>query len=68
MTTQISLTVTTINYFEPIEKETGTLKVNRKVTVKESKELIPTDTIYINKEVSTEEFEVNTEELIAIKL
>lgn len=68
MKTSIKLVVTEITIYEPINKEVQTIKVSGKLTVKECKELIPEDNIYVNKEVVTEEFEVLTEELLKLKL
>lgn len=63
---KIDLSFTEITYFEPTTKEVSTIKVTGKKTVKESKELIPTETIYISKEVLTETIEVSIDELLKI--
>ena len=63
---KIDITFTEITYFEPITEEASTIKVTGKKTVKESKELIPTETFYISKEVLTETVEVSIDELLKI--
>ena len=63
---RFDISFTEITYFEPITKEVSTIKVTGKKTVKESKELIPTETIYISKKVLTEIFEVSIDELLKI--
>ena len=63
---KIDIAFTEITYFEPIFKEVYIIKVTGKKTVKESKELIPTETIYISKEVLLETIEVSIDELLKI--
>ena len=63
---KIDISFTEITYFEPTTKEVSTIKVTGKKTVKESKELIPTETIYISKELLTETVEVSIDELLKI--
>ena len=63
---KIDIAFTEITYFEPITKEVSIIKVTGKKTIKESKELIPIETIYISKEVSIETVEVSIDELLKI--
>ena len=62
----IDLLFTEITYFEPRTKEEYTIKVIGRKPVKESKELIPTETIYISKELLTETIEAFIDELLKI--
>lgn len=63
---KIDIAFTEITYFEPTTKEVSTIRVTGKKTAKESKELIPTETIYISKGVLTETVEVSIDELLKI--
>ena len=63
---KIDIAFTEITYFEPTIKEVSIIIVTGKKTVKESKELIPTETIYISKEVLLETIEVSIDELLKI--
>ena len=68
MKTNIKLVMTEITFYEPETKEVGIKKVSGKKTVKECKDLMYGDDIYISKKLVTEEFEVLTEELLKIKI
>ena len=63
---KIDIVFTEITYFEPTTQEVSTIRVTGKKTVKESKELIPTETIYISKGVLIETVEVSIDELLKI--
>ena len=63
---KIDITFTEITYFEPATKEVSIIRVTGKKTVKECNELIPTESVYIIKEVLTETVEVSIDELLKI--
>ena len=63
---KIDIVFTEVTYFEPLNKEVYTIKVQGKKTIKEIKNLLPNGTIYISKEVLKETVEVYIDELLQI--
>lgn len=68
MNTTIKISFTKITFFDPIEQVANSINVQGKFTVKESKELIPTDTKFIMKEFDTDTFEVPTDQLLSLRI
>lgn len=66
--TTIELTFTKITFFDSVNEETKSMKEQGKLTVKECKTLIPEGTIFVTKAIEVDTFEVNTDELIALRL
>ena len=66
--TTINLTFTEIRYFNPVNEETKSMKVQGKLTVKKCRTVIPEGSIYIRKIVEEISFEVDTNELLALRL
>lgn len=68
MKTTINLTFTKITYFDAVNEETKSMQVQDKLTVKECKAVIPEGSIYVTKVVEEISFEVDTNELLALRL
>lgn len=65
--TTIKITFTKITFFDTVEKVAKFIHVPEKLTVKQSKEFIPTDSKFITKETETDSFEISTELLLELK-
>ena len=51
-----------------MNEETKSMKVQDKLTVKECREVIPESSIYVTKVVEETSFEVDTNELLTLRL
>jgi len=68
MKTSIELTFTNITFYRTESQDIGSIRNQGKLTIKQAKELIPEKTVFVTKEIEKDSFEVDTEELLKLKL
>lgn len=68
MYTNVSVFLTEITYADMDTNEVVVYEVGGKKTVKECKQLIPENAIFVQKETRKEKFDVITNELLKLKL
>lgn len=67
-TTTINLTFTKITFFDSETEISKSIEVQGKATVKQCKEIIPADSIFITKSTEVDTFEVDTNELMKLRI
>jgi len=68
MKTSIELTFTNITFYRTESQDIDSIRVQGKLTIKQAKELIPEKTVFVTKEIEKDSFEVDTEELLKLKI
>lgn len=68
MNTTINLTFTKITFYNAETEKAETTRVEGKLTVKECKEFLFDGCQFITKSIEVDTFEVNTQELIALRI